>query len=84
MTHPADARALSMVLTPGPRRGKQGMFDHDIMCPVLNPAFDPKAAGRYALVTASLEKDGYYDTHTRQECAEEWRKRYDALKAQGQ
>lgn len=45
--------------------------------PPFNPAFDPKAAARYAQVTASLEADGYYDTHTREECRAEWAARYE-------
>jgi hypothetical protein len=49
--------------------------------PPFNPHFDPKAAGRYKAVTASLEKDRFYDSHTRNECKAEWRRRYDELKA---
>jgi hypothetical protein len=42
-----------------------------------NPAFDPKAADRFAKVTASLEADNYYATHTREECRAEWAARYE-------
>lgn len=45
----------------------------------FNPAYDPKANGRYTAVTASMEADGYYEKNTRAECAVEWRRRYDAL-----
>ena len=43
----------------------------------FNPAYDPKAKGRYAAVTASMEADGYYEKNTRAECAVEWRRRYE-------
>lgn len=49
----------------------------------FNPLYDPKAKDRYAAVTASLEADGFYKTHTREECKEEWRKRYEDLKERG-
>jgi hypothetical protein len=49
----------------------------------FNPAYDPAAADRSRRVTSSMESDGFYDRHTREECATEWRRRYDALKAQG-
>lgn len=48
--------------------------------PPFNPLFDPAAKARYAQVTASMEADGFYATHTRAECAAEWQRRYDALK----
>ena len=46
----------------------------------FNPAFDPKAADRRRRVTASMEADGFYASHTRSECAAEWRRRYDTQK----
>lgn len=49
----------------------------------FNPAFDPKAGARYKAVTASMEADDYYASHSREECAAEWRRRYDSLKAEG-
>jgi hypothetical protein len=49
----------------------------------FNPDYDPKAANRYNLVTASMEADDFYSTHTREECKDEWRKRYDKLKEEG-
>jgi hypothetical protein len=45
--------------------------------------FDPNANVRYAKVTASMEADGFYDGHTREECAAEWRRRYDELAMAG-
>lgn len=50
----------------------------------FNPAYDPKAKARYAKVTTSMESDGFYSNHTRQECAAEWRRRYDELKFKGE
>lgn len=47
----------------------------------FNPLFDPKAAGRYSAVTASMTADNFYEGHTREECKAEWARRYDALKA---
>jgi hypothetical protein len=47
------------------------------------PVFDPKANARYAKVTASMEADGFYDGHTREQCAAEWRRRYDELATGG-
>lgn len=42
--------------------------------------FDPKAKGRSEAVTASMSDDDYYSQHPREECALEWRRRYDKLK----
>jgi hypothetical protein len=52
--------------------------------PSLQSAFDPKAKGRSAAVTASMEKDNFYEGHRREECGVEWRRRYDELKAADQ
>jgi len=46
----------------------------------FNPDYDPCAKDRYTSVTMSMETDGYYDTHTRDECKTEWANRYTALK----
>lgn len=46
----------------------------------FNPAFDPGASARYSRVTSSMEADGYYVGHTREECRVEWRRRYEADK----
>lgn len=58
-----------------------GGFDYEHKNPPapFNPDADPAAKQWYADVTASLEADGFYETHTRQECAAEWRRRYDVL-----
>ena len=60
-----------------------GIFDHWHKNPPagFNPDFDPGAKQRFADVTASLEADNFYATHTRQECKTEWHKRYESLKA---
>jgi hypothetical protein len=58
------------------------MAQHDKAPATFNPQFDPKAKARSAQVSASMEADGFYDKHTREECKAEWRRRYDALKAQ--
>lgn len=47
----------------------------------FNPDYDPQAKGRYEKVTNSMEQDGFYSSHTREECRIEWTKRYDNLKA---
>lgn len=49
--------------------------------PPFNPEYDPKADARFREVSKSMQDDGYYSNHTRQECKEEWRKRYEKLKA---
>lgn len=49
--------------------------------PPFNPNFDPGAKARYTRVTASMERDDYYASHTRDQCKEEWRRRYEADQA---
>lgn len=53
---------------------------HDNPPAPFNPEYDPKAGERYRRVTASMEADGYYGTHTREECKAEWGRRYDDLR----
>lgn len=43
--------------------------------PSFNPAFDPTARARSDAVARAMEEEGFYDTHTRQECAEEYCRR---------
>lgn len=43
----------------------------------FNPLFDPGARDRYARVSASMQKDDFHASHTREECRNEWRRRYD-------
>jgi hypothetical protein len=43
----------------------------------FNPNFDPEAKNRYRCVSDSMERDGFYDTHNREECRIEWKLRYD-------
>jgi hypothetical protein len=47
----------------------------------FNPLYDPKAKDRFSAVTASMESDDFYASHTREECRIEWKRRYDALVA---
>lgn len=65
-----------------PYTGYLGGFDHEHKNPPapFNPEADPKAEGRYAEVTASMQADDFYANHTREECKAEWRRRYDLLK----
>jgi hypothetical protein len=60
----------------------QGPFHlhHNNPPPPFNPNFDPNAAKRYSKVSASMEEDNFYASHTRDECREEWRRRYEELK----
>ena len=44
----------------------------------FNPAFDPTAKARSAAVVTGMEFDNFYSTHTREQCAAEYRTRYDA------
>lgn len=55
-------------------------YHHDNPPPPFNQDADPRAEARYAAVSRSMEADGYYASHTREECREEWGRRYDALK----
>ena len=59
-----------------------GGFDYEWRNPPppFNPLFDPDAAARYAAVSASMESDGFYSGHSREQCRIEWRRRYDAIK----
>lgn len=50
----------------------------------FNPNYDPKASARYEKVTKSMVADNYYANHTRAECKEEWRRRYEKLQEEGQ
>lgn len=58
-------------------------YHHDNPPPPFNPDFDPGAAERYRKVTESMESDGYYAAHSREECREEWLRRYDELAREG-
>ncbi len=57
---------------------------HNNPPPAFNPAFDPKAKARSNKVTQSMEADGFYLNHTREQCAVERARRYDELKAKGE
>ena len=60
-----------------------GFFAYDWQHPppLFNSDFDPKAAQRFSDGTAGLEQDNFYAIHTREECKEEWRKRYEVLRS---
>ena len=45
----------------------------------FNPDYDPKADARFHQVTQSLEAEGWYASHTREECKAEWGLRYKLL-----
>jgi len=49
----------------------------------FNPDYNPNAKNWGNIASQSMMDDGFYANHSREECATEWRKRYDALKAQG-
>jgi hypothetical protein len=49
----------------------------------FNPDYDPKAKERYAQTSVSMENDGFYSNHTREECRLEWRRRYDLFESGG-
>ena len=44
------------------------MFDHTPP-PPFNPDYDPLYLKKLLAVADSMEKDGYYDNHTLEECA---------------
>lgn len=48
----------------------------------FNHEYKPHAKKIRADTTASMEHNGFYDYHTRVECAVEWRTRYDARMAE--
>ena len=71
--------------TKGPEAGKY-LHMGPAWCQHVNPPkgfneeFDPKAAKRYATVTQSLQRDGWYETRTREDIKLEWASRYNSLK----
>ncbi len=62
-----------------------GWFQHHWRNPPapFNPDFDSKAEARYAKVSRSMQDDGFHASHTREECAAEWRRRYEIAAAGG-
>lgn len=72
-------------LVPSPAAGHTGWLGqldcyHRMQPAPFNPAYRKEARQWAAQATASMERDGYYDTHTREQCAAEWRRRYAASK----
>jgi len=62
--------------------GHQGPFwrEHNFPPAPFNPDSNPQQAkARYAAVSASMQADNYYATHTQEECKEEWARRYKLL-----
>ena len=57
---------------------------HDNPPAPFNPDYDPKDYARYTKVTQSMETDGWYTSHTREECKAEWARRYEELKRKEQ
>lgn len=51
--------------------------------PPFNPEFNAQSLVWFREVTHSMEREGFYENHTREECAAEWRRRYDLVKAGG-
>ena len=49
----------------------------------FNPAYDPNAASRLQRVADSMESDGFYDNHSRDECAAEVSRRLALLTSEG-
>lgn len=48
---------------------------HDNPPAPFNPAFDPTAKARSERAAREMEAEGYYETHTREECAAEYKRR---------
>ena len=57
-------------------------YHHDNPPKPFNPLYDVRSLEWMSLTTLSMEKDGYYDNHTRDECQLEYRRRYEAFKAE--
>lgn len=46
----------------------------------FNPDHDPRADEWRRLATESMERDGFYNNRTREECKTEWLRRYENFK----
>ena len=44
---------------------------------IFNSECNPKTKDVWAKVTQSMEDDNFYASHTREECATEWKRRYE-------
>lgn len=51
--------------------------------PPFNSEFNAQSVVWFRDVAHSMEMDGFYDGNSREECAAEWRRRYDFVKAGG-
>lgn len=56
---------------------------HNNPPPPFNPEFNPSSVDWFREVAHSMEMDGFYDGHSREECSIEFRRRYEILKAGG-
>ena len=45
----------------------------------FNPEFNPDARGAWGVASKEMEAEGFYDTHSRDECAVEIKKRAEAI-----
>jgi len=52
-------------------------YHHDNPPAPFNPSSDPRAKGWYNETSNSMEDDNFYDSHTREECKAEWKRRYE-------
>jgi hypothetical protein len=73
-----ETEATTMKGRPADHRGFFA-YEHDNPPAPFNPGFDPDAEERYRAVAKSMEDDGFYGTHSREECAAEWLRRYESL-----
>lgn len=48
----------------------------------FNPNYNPNWKEIQKRVTSSMEADGFYDNHTREECSAEYRRRWDEIKSE--
>lgn len=60
-----------------------GYFEklHENPPPAFNPDYNPNAKSAWGVVIKSMEDDGFYSNHTREECASEFKRRYEAAMA---
>ena len=69
-----------------PHQELAGFFEalHNNPPKPFNPSFNPKASEISREVVKSMEADGFYTRHSREECSLEYRKRYDSRLNGGQ
>jgi hypothetical protein len=52
---------------------------HNNPPPPFNPAYDPNSKARREMISGWMEADGFYNDHSREQCADEYRRRYRIL-----